>query len=451
MAKLANVLQAVAGSGGGDSYWVAEFVDTNPTTSNREDIRFYDVAIDSSDNVYLAGTWNNKYYQTSARSILALKLDADGILQWDNHWYGSADSNFASVEVNSNDEPIYGYETNSNSAGYDDFVASKLNSSTGAITWSRQVGTNTPDSMDDSKQIAIDSNDNIFLSGEYGTSTTYCWGVRILDNGSFSSQRRMNFGTNMQNYGIHINKNNDYIYFLGNDFRNSYRRGSIIVKQAASSSVWNDVHANDYYINNQFGQLRAADNDSSNNVYLVGEHGLKAHIHKINNVGTKQWDNIFNFSSTSHQTKGVKLQSTGDVIVGGTYYDSTLGGYQGYIASFASSDGSFNWAVKIERSSSTENSVYSVALDSNDNIVFCGVFNVSGIRRSYATKIASDGSTTGTFGDYTFTSLSAPTQTTGLFPSAQSPSTSSPGETSTAPTWTEKQNDPYFDDTTTDL
>lgn len=454
MAKLAKLLQAVSGAGGGDSYWVAEFVDTNPTTNNREDITLFSVDVDSNGNIYSAGKWNNKYYQTSAVSILALKMDTDGALLWDTHWYGSADSNYGSITVGTTDIPYVGFETNSNSAGYDDLAYMKLNPSTGAVTQRRMVGTSNPDSMDLGTQIGIDSNENIYIGGETGASLVLMMGVKINSSNTTQAVKSLGAGTRTNNQCIHVNRNNNYIYWGGNELISSTMRSKLGVMQSDMST---SAFSGTYYYGSDGGTIRAITTDSSSNCYIAGYSGLDAYVAKLNpTTGAITWDVRFDHYTTGNSCYGVGVLSTGDVVVANNYYDNGVSpaGNRAVLTCFDSS-GSFNWNVSFNNTNGSNTYIYGLTIDADDNIIICGnsYITSTGKRNAFVAKLPSDGTTYGTVGNWTIgTPRTISSNTGNMIKGTRSFSASnlSYSQSSTF-SYTQKLDETYFDDTTTDL
>jgi uncharacterized delta-60 repeat protein len=138
----------------------------------------YDVAIDSSDNIYIGGETaisGRTYYFVS-------KYNNSGAIQW-QRTFGSSNisSNGRSVTVDSSDNVYVAGQTTGGGIGVYDSVVVKYNSS-GTYQWQRAIGTS-------GQQIAIrgmtfDSSDNIYIAGsnsskyffaKYNSSGTLQW------------------------------------------------------------------------------------------------------------------------------------------------------------------------------------------------------------------------------------------------------------------------------------
>ena len=127
----------------------------------------YDIAIDSSNNLYITGVTN------SALSILVAKYDSSGTLQWQKRLIGGSGDSGQGIAVDSSDNIyITGYTPYTNDSGDDDALIAKYNSS-GEIQWQRVLKGfgNTQ-----GNKIALDSSNNICIAGITNTgesSTTF--------------------------------------------------------------------------------------------------------------------------------------------------------------------------------------------------------------------------------------------------------------------------------------
>ena len=121
----------------------------------------YGLDIDSSDNIYVAGTANYSY-SNNTNAALIIKYNSNLVMQW---WRALGDSSgsdhFYDVKVDSSGNPIAcGYTSSQGQGGYDVLVA-KYNS-TGNLQWQKTYGTSSDEY---GRSIVFDSSDNIYVSG----------------------------------------------------------------------------------------------------------------------------------------------------------------------------------------------------------------------------------------------------------------------------------------------
>lgn len=121
--------------------------------------RGYGVAVDSSDNIIVCGYTASD--GAGSNDILIAKYDSSGTLQWDRTLGGTGNDYGYAVAVDSSDNIIIAGYTESDGAGSDDFLIAKYNSS-GTLQWDRTLGGT---GGDNGLGVAVDSSDNIILTG----------------------------------------------------------------------------------------------------------------------------------------------------------------------------------------------------------------------------------------------------------------------------------------------
>ena len=125
----------------------------------------YGVAIDSSDNIIVAG--HTVSDGAGLKDLLIAKYSSSGVLQWDRTLGGTADDEGGGVGVaiDSLDNIIITGYTSSDGAGGRDFLIAKYNSS-GVLQWDRTLGGT---GNDFGRGVAVDSLDNIIVIGDTGS------------------------------------------------------------------------------------------------------------------------------------------------------------------------------------------------------------------------------------------------------------------------------------------
>jgi len=118
------------------------------------------LAIDSSDNVYIGGVANLTGSQ--GYDFILAKYNSSGTIQWQRTLGGTGTDDGAGIAIDSSDNVYVTGVSNSVGAGGLDLLLAKYNSS-GTIQWQRVLGGS---SRDAGKSIAIDSSDNVYVGGE---------------------------------------------------------------------------------------------------------------------------------------------------------------------------------------------------------------------------------------------------------------------------------------------
>ncbi len=128
------------------------------------------VAVDSSDNVYLAGYTGS--FGGGYDDMVLVKYDSFGVQQWNRTWGGSGSDYGYGVAVDSSDNVYLAGRTDSFGAGSFDMVLVKYDSS-GILQWNLTWGGSM---LDSGMGVAVDSYDNIYLTG-----ATYSFGTGDSD------------------------------------------------------------------------------------------------------------------------------------------------------------------------------------------------------------------------------------------------------------------------------
>jgi hypothetical protein len=160
------------------------------------------LAVDSSDNIYVAGFTNGGLdgnTSSGKHDILLVKYNSGGSKQWLQQ-FGSSNNDMG-LEVNVDSKGnIYvtgktegGLDGNTNSGKNDIFLV-KYNSN-GTKQWTQQLGTPT---FEEGNGVAVDSSDNIYVSGwTRGKLDTYAGGddaIVLKYNSSGTKQWTRQFG-----------------------------------------------------------------------------------------------------------------------------------------------------------------------------------------------------------------------------------------------------------------
>ena len=116
------------------------------------------VAIDSSDNIYIAGT----NVISGTREMSLAKFNSSGTLAWERELTSNGNNTYGvSLAVDSSDNPVITGYTNALGQGGTDIIIAKYNSS-GTIQWQKSFGGSN---NEEAKGMAIDSSDNIYIGG----------------------------------------------------------------------------------------------------------------------------------------------------------------------------------------------------------------------------------------------------------------------------------------------
>ena len=138
----------------------------------------YAIAVDGSENVYVAGeswaTWGSTPNPVNAyaggRDVFAAKLQSNGGLDWNtfmgsqytDYGYAIAVDGSGNVYVGGKSNDTWGSPVNDFEGGMYDAFAAKINNA-GVLQWNTFMGSS---SGDDGKAIAVDGSGNVYVAGQ---------------------------------------------------------------------------------------------------------------------------------------------------------------------------------------------------------------------------------------------------------------------------------------------
>jgi len=275
------------------------------------------VAVDSNDNVYIAGTYHKYYWdQPEGGDMALIKYNSSGSKIWERTYGGSNDDECNGIAIDSNDN-IYiagtrGFALN------DDFLVVKYDN-TGSVQWSRTFGGEFPDFCDD---IAIDSSDNIYLSGatnsfgagfnyllvkynRYGTNLWY----RVWDKDLFSDD----FGCE-----VTIDSSNN-VYIVGFTDNYSSPEEVTLVKYTNSGVFeWVRSWVGGRYIKDEYSDRGAITTGLDDNIYITSSEKI---LRVYNSSGGLQ--GTLNYYDSDMGTPcAMEFDSYGNLYIGGKNYTS---------------------------------------------------------------------------------------------------------------------------------
>ena len=263
------------------------------------------VAIDSSDNIYITGTsegtniFGKNVTSGTTRDIFVAKLNSSGVVQWVYTVGGTGADRGRKIALDSSGN-IYvaGYYENTvdfgggniTSNGSWDAYLLKLNSS-GTFQWVKSYGAS---SNDLGRDVAIDSNDNIYLTGNFR-------GTVDFGGGDVSSNP----------------SNNAYIFLVkfnsSGVFQWVYTAGGTGVDDVRSLAL--DSSDNPYIT----GSFQSTVNFGGGNTTAANTNDL--FILKLNSSGAYQSIYTSNID-TNQKAKGLFIDSSGNVYATGTFQNT---------------------------------------------------------------------------------------------------------------------------------
>jgi len=320
------------------------------------------IVVDSADNLYLVGTTES--FGAGSDDIVLVKYDSYGIQQWYRTWGGNINEHGYGVAVDSADNIYLAGDTYEFGAGEHDIVLIKYNDS-GVQQWNHTWG---GINNDHGHGVAVDSSDNVYLVGHTASFGAGGRDVIVIKYNSSGVQQwnRTWGGSNTDHgWGVAVDSS-DNVYLTGNT--ESFGAGledMIIVKYNSSGiQLWNRTWGG---INHDSGESVVV--DSLNNVYLVGntENFGDIVLVKYDSSGIQLWNRTWG-GINNYYGWGVAVDSSDNVYITGTI--DFGGGYGDMILMKYDSFGVHQWnRFWSKRDYNIGNGV---AADSSDNIYVAG-------------------------------------------------------------------------------
>tara|TARA_R110000782_G_scaffold98928_1_gene184468 strand:- start:505 stop:1833 length:1329 start_codon:yes stop_codon:yes gene_type:complete len=410
-------LLGAAGAGGGGPFWIALLGGTGPDESRS-------VATDSSNNVIIAGmTSPDGAYGNNF--LLVAKYDLDGALLWDKILgkSGSFDQG-SGVAVDSADNIIVCGSTASVGAGDDDVLVAKYNSS-GTLQWDRTLGGN---SADQGLDVAIDSSDNIIVSGNClsdGQGSFDFLIAKYNSSGTLQWDRTLGSSSTERGNSVAIDSADNIIVCGESDGVGAGSNDLLVAKYNSSGTIQWQKSLGGTSADTGTGVAI----DSADNIIVCGSTdsagagGSDLLVAKYNSSGVIQWQKIL--GGTGSDIPGKVAVDSSDNIVVCAYTTSAGAGSLDYLIAKYNSSGTLQWDKTLGGTGFDQG--MSVTVDSANNVIVCGRTQSDG-EGSYECMIAklpSDGSGDGTYGVFVYQDASLTAATSSLT-SASSSATDAP-------------------------
>ena len=290
------------------------------TYGGSENDSVYDLTIDSSNNIIVAGIFrgtvdfgSGNIVSSGGIDAFVLKLNSSGTFQW-VQTYGGTSSEFAySVDVDSSDNLYisgeysntvdFGGGAETAEAGHCDIFVLKLNSS-GTFQWVETLGSF---GNDRALHITADSSGNSYTTGEF-TSTTNFGEGNVANNGGFDIfVLKLNSSGTFQWVQTYGGTSND--------------RGQNIQLDSSNNPII-------------VGQFQETTDFGSGNITSSGSTDI--FVLKLNSSGTFQWVQTYG-DSTGDSGTGVAVDSSDNILISG-YFQGTVDFGGGDVTSIGGND-----------------------------------------------------------------------------------------------------------------
>lgn len=261
-----------------------------------KDTNFNDVAVDSSDNIYVCGNSDEPGY--GSRDCIVLKLSGtDGSITWQRELGGAGSDQFFSVDVSS------GGNVACTGVGNGDIITAMWNSS-GTLQWQRTLaasGTN-----EKGNQVCFDASGNVYIAGQVATSNVAVV-AKYNSSGTLQWKSQLTLSTNVTRaIGIDVDSSNNPHVLVTN--QDTSEVTVVKLNSTASTITWQrDFNAATGDATPPYGALKL---DASGNVYSVFAATittLAAIVACHNSSGTIQYQNRIRDDNVTDAISGYGL------------------------------------------------------------------------------------------------------------------------------------------------
>ena len=382
------------------------------------------VVVDSLGNAYITGDFRNTVNFgggniTSAgdNDIFVAKLDSTGSVVWVKTYGDSSFDRGIDIAIDSSDNIyITGYfigtvnfgSGNLTAAGGSDIFVLKLNSS-GEFQWVYTVGGSE---NDNGKGIDVDSSGNVYISGIFKNTVNFGGGditshgnfdifvLKLNSSGTFQWVYKAGGTGNDQAYPISVDTNGNVL--VAGYFHNTANftpvsctsKGSadIFVLKLSTSGSLNFIRCFGSATSNEYGW--GVDFDSAGDAYITGNFSgtvdfgggnitssgsQDIFVLKLNSSGNFQWVNTFGGNGADHGSE-IKIDSSKNSYITGYFVDTvnfgsgnlTAAGLSDIFALKLDSSGTFQWVYTAGGTSTDQ--ANGLNIDSSGNVYVTGRF-----------------------------------------------------------------------------
>lgn len=402
------------GSSSGEAYWILQV--GNSSATSFDNYLGAPMDLDSNGNIYVNMTTQN-LSPGNDYDPLILSIAPDGTLNWSKLYYANGDSRGRGCQLDSSGNLYCTGQMYDSTDGYGHrgFTLS-LDSSDGSLNWAKNHGASGSDGDKPCYSIAVASNGNNYVSGIRGYSSDSFLYHRN-SSGTKQKVHSIQTGDTDECTGLAMNVSDTKVVWVGET--QAHFDGSVI---PSAATVWN-FNASDFAIDwkrgigfattqaaANYGSMGGVDTDSSNNIYLCGRFyndgvGNQGFVCRITSNGgfvhMRRFSHDWRFRCIAHGGDGYyyaaarDYSSNPDVLI---------------ISKHSDSNGAVSWVRKFQYAGTGNNDIRSIKVV-NDIIYAFGYQSDSTGSSTYwhghVYKYPSDGSITGTYGNWTISSVSA--------------------------------------------
>lgn len=418
----------------GDTSWVRYL----PVPAGYVNSVTNDIAIDSAGNVY--GTGKSSLPGNGNDDLITFKYNSAGILQWSKFYMNGFNNDYGNAITLSKAGFLYVTGGSDPSNFQPDIVTLKYNTLTGDTIWVKRYNgvTNGPDQARD---IEIDNNENIFITGQidgavysgdlavikYNSSGVLQWlrkfaGASSLEdygkeleidtagNVYVAGIARHNFG--IQYIGIKYNNSGDSLwtrlYNAGNNVNETVTAMALdknlnliiagdcnaldmgIVKISSAGALqWIRIFTGAQLVGDYTNSIAT---DKNGNIYIAGksrvnQYGDQFTIVKYNPSGNQLWYKSYGIQlyDSYDEAKAIVIDSAGYVYVTGTSFSRFSNLTKDFLTLKLDTAGNLLWYKTFNGSGNNDDDAKAIAIDNSGNVLVTGLSRGVGTSENYCT------------------------------------------------------------------
>jgi len=350
------------------------------------------IAVDAAGNSYVTGS---AFATNGTLDIVTIKYSPSGQQMWLESYNGTGNANDQGAELvldNAGNVYVTGYSNNLNS--FNDVTTIKYNNS-GVLQWV-SFHNGAFNNYDQGNALQVDANGNVYVVG-YVTASNYTYDFVTIKYNSLGVQQWLqtyngpgDFNDEGKDIGIDAN-GNVYVTGYSDTLVNTQPNEDIVLLKYNNSGAfqWRKVYDGPGHSYEWSKKLTI---DKNNNILVVGygwtasANGNDYIILKWNPSGNFQWIRSYNYGpNTFENPADIITDSLNNVIVTGQGITSSSSATNDYLTVKYNSSGTFLWASRYNGPANNDDRGTALALDDSLNIFVTGFSKGTGTLYDCAT------------------------------------------------------------------
>ena len=337
------------------------------------------ILYDHQGHIYVAGFVNGSY-STTGGALCLMKYSTDGDSIWEFVDFNTSVAQVSAMEMDHDGNIIL--------AGFDGgtlgsavFVTIKVDPQ-GNELWYQTFNNNGPNESNRIYGMCIDAANNIYVTGvcdEWTYFATDIFTIKYAPNGDTLWVRQFDSPANNYDAGwkVLIDQDNNLIVGGQVGTTSPAQTDYVILKYDTAGTLLYSKYFN-YPGPQSFDIFQDLLLDDSGNIYLLGnsstnnaQNTVRMELIKFNTNGDTVWTARWG-NASGYEPREMVMDAQNNIYITGFYYDSnTNTGYNGFTISY-DMNGHERWENIYTDTANSEQELYALALDSNNDLIVTG-------------------------------------------------------------------------------